>query len=190
MDGSNYSEGWESEHVSFPVKGGDFTGSLVFFSGELTSDKTYPFLEIAVVTESENSILITEGFPSHPIFSPSKFLVDADTSDDTIALDSVAKEYSGGVVSANTVVLPLEKQDLPPKLLPLKKARLASKSQNKEGRTKFVRCAWDRAVSERLAFGEDVEMDRVLEFLEKVVVGKVRGKKMGLAYLKGWVTKN
>jgi hypothetical protein len=41
----------------------------------------------------------------------------------------------------------------------------------------------------RLAFGEDVAMDRVLDYTERALVGRVRGKKLGLAYLKSWVHK-
>jgi hypothetical protein len=59
-----------------------------------------------------------------------------------------------------------------------------------EGRhTKVVRCARDRAGTERLVFGEDVAMDRVLDFTERAVVGRVRGKKLGMDFLKDWVTK-
>jgi hypothetical protein len=38
-------------------------------------------------------------------------------------------------------------------------------------------------------FGEDVAMDRVMDLTERVVVGRVRGKKLGMDFLKDWVTK-
>jgi hypothetical protein len=161
---------------------GDFTGSLRFGSGELTTGITYPYLEFATVTASESSILFTEGIPSPPMFSPSDILVDVETKESTPTLVRGEKKNSGGVDSVNTVALS-------PNIFPLKEARPTLEMKYKERRSKSTWCARDRAGLERLAFREDVVMDMVLEFLERAVVGKVRGKNLGLAFLKGRVTK-
>jgi hypothetical protein len=120
MENSNYSKGWGSEHVSFPTMVGDFTGSLGFGSGELTIGITYPYLELAVVTAFEISILFTEGIPSLPIFSPSDILVDAETEEATPTLVKGEKKNSGGEKLENITVLSSEKKDLRPNKIPLK----------------------------------------------------------------------
>jgi hypothetical protein len=157
--------------------------------GELTTELTYPYSELAAVTASESSNLFTEELPSPPIFSPSDILVDAETEEATPALVRGEKKSSGGADSTNIAALSSEKKDLPPNFSPLKEAQPALETHYKEGRSKSTQCARDRVGSERLAFGEDVAMDRVLEFSERAVVGRVRGKNLGLAFLKGWVTK-
>jgi hypothetical protein len=166
---------------------GDFAGNLGFGSGELSTETTFSYSVLAAVTATEISNLFTEGLSSPPIFSPSEFLVD--TAEATPPLDRGVKEISGRAVSEQTADLPPEQRDHRPKLFPLKEARHALETQNKEGRTKPARCPRARVVSERLAFGEDVEMEWVMELSEKAVVGRVRGKNLGLAFLKGWVTK-
>jgi hypothetical protein len=56
--------------------------------------------------------------------------------------------------------------------------------------SKGIRCARDRKSSEHLVFGEDIDMDRVVDFSELAVVGRVRGKKLGMDFLKEWINKN
>jgi len=56
--------------------------------------------------------------------------------------------------------------------------------------TKPIRCARDRTCFERLVFGVDIDMERVVDFSEMAVVGQVRGKKLGMDFLKEWITKN
>jgi hypothetical protein len=51
-------------------------------------------------------------------------------------------------------------------------------------------CARDRTDSDCLVFGEDIDMDRVVEFSELVVVGRARGKWLGTAFLHSWVDKS
>jgi hypothetical protein len=75
-----------------------------------------------------------------------------------------------------------QRVERPPKGLKSVEGRLNSSS-------KSIRCARDRACTEHLVFGEDIDMDRVVDFSEWVVVGRVRGKKLGMAFLKDWVTK-
>jgi hypothetical protein len=41
--------------------------------------------------------------------------------------------------------------------------------------------------SDRLVFGEDIDMDRVVEFSELAVVGRARGKRLGSPYLRSWM---
>jgi hypothetical protein len=53
--------------------------------------------------------------------------------------------------------------------------------------SKAIRCARERTGAGRLVFGEDVAMDKVLDLSERAVVGRVRGKKLGMDYLKSWV---
>jgi hypothetical protein len=40
-----------------------------------------------------------------------------------------------------------------------------------------TQCARDRTDSDSLVFGEDIDMDWVVEFSELVVVGRARGKR-------------
>jgi hypothetical protein len=57
-----------------------------------------------------------------------------------------------------------------------------------EGRSvKAIRCARERNGVGRLVFGEDIAMDKFLDLSERAVVGRFRGKKLGMAYLKRWV---
>jgi hypothetical protein len=51
-------------------------------------------------------------------------------------------------------------------------------------------CARDRTDSERLVFGEDIDMDRVVEFSELAVVGRARGKRLGTTFLRSWMEKS
>jgi hypothetical protein len=50
-----------------------------------------------------------------------------------------------------------------------------------------AQCVWDKTDSDSLVFGEDIDMDRVVEFSELVVVGRARGKRLGVVFLRSWV---
>lgn len=50
-----------------------------------------------------------------------------------------------------------------------------------------TQCARDRVDLESLVFGEDIDMDRVVEFFEMVVVGREREKRLGVVFLRSWV---
>jgi hypothetical protein len=68
-----------------------------------------------------------------------------------------------------------------PILLNLYKEGLSKVQKGTGGRKtsscKGTQCARDKKSFERLVLGDDIDMDRVVEFSEQVVVDRVRGKK-------------
>jgi hypothetical protein len=76
--GLSYTEDWGGEHVYYPVTDGVFDGGLGFGSGELSTGLSIPFSDLIEVAATERPIVLTEGFNSPPIYSPSDFLVDVE----------------------------------------------------------------------------------------------------------------
>jgi hypothetical protein len=58
---------------------------------------------------------------------------------------------------------------------------------SKRSTPKSTQCARDRSDPDCLVFGEDIDMDRVVEFSELAVVGRARGKRLGTTFLRSWV---
>jgi hypothetical protein len=189
-DDLSYSEGWGGEHVTYPVTDGVFEGSLGFGSGEFSTGLSIPLSDLTAATALEKPIFLSEGFHSPPTFSPSDVLVDVEPEEAIPALVRGAELNTYGEDTIISTDFLFDKKGFPHTKNSQRGERTTNTPQNKEGRhTKSVWCARDRASTERLVFGEDVAMDRVLDFSERAVVGRVRGKNLGMAFLKGWVNK-
>jgi hypothetical protein len=57
----------------------------------------------------------------------------------------------------------------------------------KRSAPRISQCAPDCSDPDSLVFGEDIAMDRVVEFLELAVVGRARGRRLGTVFLRSWV---
>jgi len=111
--------------------------------------------------------VLIEGFNSPLVFSPLDLLVDAEQGGDRGPGVSCS-----GDVSIRPVVTTLEQKEFLPTITSQRGERTTKDLISVEGRhTKVIWCAHDRAGSERLVFGEDIAMDRVLNFTERAVVG-------------------
>jgi hypothetical protein len=55
---------------------------------------------------------------------------------------------------------------------------------------KKEKCIKVKNRSEKLVFGDDIDMDRVIKFSDRVVVERARGRHFGMDFLKDWAREN
>jgi hypothetical protein len=180
-EGTDFPEDWGGKLPFYSEPTSVFGGSLSLTMGEISSGFSASFMDLLEPQyfEPQNGVLVdlttTQGF------SPSDFLVEVEQVGDTTL------RLVHGLANSST---PLDISIENKKSTPTTQTGDHSNNtqHNSEGRpSKAIRCARERTGVGRLVFGEDVAMDRVLDLSERAVVGRVRGKKMGMAYLKSWV---